>query len=326
MIAIRPFNPVEEEYVAMAETQKACWPEYDFEPERIRARDRTRGTELFFARYTLFWNEGRVGLGAIYEPREGYAPGRYIIDILVRPPARRRGLGSAFYRFALKELAGLEPRPVRLGSQTREDQTEALAFLTRRGFSQVLRYPRSILETAAFDPDRFSPAVNQVADAGIRITTLADLMAADPDALRKFWELSEIQIMRDVPFAGEYRPRSYDTYASQFQENTRLTPETIFVALDGDRFVGMSGVFADSAGSPLWLTGLTGVLRDYRRRKIALALKVAAIENARRAGAARIETDNEENNPMYALNMILGFQPQPAWVELERPFSEIANT
>lgn len=31
-----------------------------------------------------------------------------------------------------------------------------------------------------------------------------------------------------------------------------------------------------------------------------------------------IETDNEENNPMYQINMKLGFEPLPAWVDYEK--------
>ena len=37
-------------------------------------------------------------------------------------------------------------------------------------------------------------------------------------------------------------------------------------------------------------------------------------------GATIVETDNEENNPMFDLNMRLGFRPVPAWTEYRRPF------
>ncbi|MCD4691179.1 GNAT family N-acetyltransferase, partial [bacterium] len=65
-------------------------------------------------------------------------------------------------------------------------------------------------------------------------------------------------------------------------------------------------------------TGLTGTVRSHRRRGIATALKVAAIDLAKKRGVATIETDNEENNPMYALNVELGFEPQPAWLDFTK--------
>jgi hypothetical protein len=38
-----------------------------------------------------------------------------------------------------------------------------------------------------------------------------------------------------------------------------------------------------------------------------------------------IETYNEENNPMYALNLALGFKPQPAWLEFEKRLKEMVK-
>ena len=34
-----------------------------------------------------------------------------------------------------------------------------------------------------------------------------------------------------------------------------------------------------------------------------------------------IETDNEENNPMYQINLKLGYEPLPAWVDYEKKLS-----
>jgi hypothetical protein len=34
--------------------------------------------------------------------------------------------------------------------------------------------------------------------------------------------------------------------------------------------------------------------------------------------AATIETSNEEDSPMFALNLKLGFKPKPAWIDYSR--------
>ena len=72
-------------------------------------------------------------------------------------------------------------------------------------------------------------------------------------------------------------------------------------------------------------TGLTGVRREYRRRGIATALKVMALQFARENGYTEIVTDNEENNPMFQINLQLGFEPQPASLDYVRHLQPQAN-
>lgn len=65
-------------------------------------------------------------------------------------------------------------------------------------------------------------------------------------------------------------------------------------------------------------TASTGVVRSHRRRGITTAMKLRAIQWAQANGYESIETDNEENNPMYAINMQLGYQPMPAWLSYQK--------
>ena len=65
--------------------------------------------------------------------------------------------------------------------------------------------------------------------------------------------------------------------------------------------------------------GLTAVLPPYRRRGIALALKLRGIRYAQAVGCPAILTGSEEHNrPMLTLNARLGFVPQPAWITFEK--------
>ena len=63
-----------------------------------------------------------------------------------------------------------------------------------------------------------------------------------------------------------------------------------------------------------WTGGL-GVIREFRRKGIATALKIKAIEALLKKGITEIRTDNEENNPMYKINVALGFKPVPFSLE-----------
>ena len=49
--------------------------------------------------------------------------------------------------------------------------------------------------------------------------------------------------------------------------------------------------------------------------KLATALKIKAIEVLLKKGITEVRTDNEENNPMYKINVALGFKPVPFSLE-----------
>jgi GNAT superfamily N-acetyltransferase len=66
--------------------------------------------------------------------------------------------------------------------------------------------------------------------------------------------------------------------------------------------------------------GFLGILRPYRRRGLARALKVALIEQAQREGMDSVYTTNEQNNPMLQLNLQLGFVPQPSWHQMNKHY------
>ena len=56
---------------------------------------------------------------------------------------------------------------------------------------------------------------------------------------------------------------------------------------------------------------MTGVLKKFRRKGIAKALKIKAIEKLKENGIEQLFTNNEESNPMCKVNEDLGFQSEP---------------
>src|SRR5438093_416704 len=93
-----------------------------------------------------------------------------------------------------------------------------------------------------------------------------------------------------------------------------LLPTGYFVAVVGDEYVGVSNLWLSPVAGEL-RTGTTGVQREWRRRGIALALKVRSLEFAKKQGYLRVATENETNNHrMIAINDRLGFAKQPAYV------------
>ena len=65
---------------------------------------------------------------------------------------------------------------------------------------------------------------------------------------------------------------------------------------------------------------MTGTLRDYRGRGLALLVKRATLVNAAGCGVELVTTENDETNgPMLRVNEKLGYQPVGGTLGWSRP-------
>ncbi|HWI61208.1 MAG TPA: GNAT family N-acetyltransferase, partial [Symbiobacteriaceae bacterium] len=124
---------------------------------------------------------------------------------------------------------------------------------------------------------------------------------------RKMYEVNRACTL-DIP--GRERTFSdFEQYQKRNFSSSSYRPELHLFAADGDRWIGLAALMpvGDALGNRM-----TGVVAEYRGRKIALALKLLAIETARRHGFPRLVTNNDaENAPMLAINRKLGYRPEP---------------
>lgn len=91
-----------------------------------------------------------------------------------------------------------------------------------------------------------------------------------------------------------------------------MRPEYVHIAKDGDRYVGVVTLQQNEQTQAMYHQ-FTGVLPEYRGRRIGLALKLLAIQTARAAGVPYLRTHNDSlNGPMLRINRdLLGYQAVP---------------
>lgn len=309
MVDIQPSEKVDADYAAYVAIRNAIWPHHPTTVEEAQHWDRTRDPAYEYHSFKILCDGKVVGICVWLEPWWAARPGKYYIEILIHPDYERQGMGSAAYEFLMAELD--ERDPVILESQTREDKPHAVRFLEQRGFKLDMRLPRSELEVASFDFECFAALRGRMHALGVQITTLAELQREDSEWQRKMWDL-DWELAQDVPSTDPFTRQPFDVFVERTLGAPNFLPDAQFIAIDDGRWVGMSALWK-SLGDPKRLhTGFTGVARTHRRKGVATAMKVEAIRFARVYGAEIIDTDNEENNPMYQLNLQLGFQPRPA--------------
>ena len=318
MLTFRPFNFSDEDYVTVQRLHDTVWTDNPLNMEGYRRWDSIRPKERYWNRVIAEKDGQPVAYGGFSESHWVDIPNTYNINFLTPPPARNQGICTAFYAYAMGKMAQDGHIPEILYADTREDKPDAIRWLTQNGFVQKDRYPRSDLKLADFDAAQFADYPKRITEHGLRILPLADIIPNDPQWQHKLYELEWI-FEQDEPTPEPPKKIPFEEYAKGTLEDPQFTPAAWMLALDGDRFAGMSCLWPDKMKPHLLHTGWTGVDRPYRKKGLAMAMKLAAIEYAKQQpNITTIQTDNHETNWMYQINLRLGFKPLPAYLSYEK--------
>lgn len=312
---IRPFDKTRD-YEARAEILNLTLPEHPVTVEELEYWDGKQNPDpRYLNRHLVVEVRGRAtDAGKVvayfwYGHRPGsYHPRKLHFQLAVHPAFRRQGIGSAAYEEIVSGIETLDP--LQLSTVAFENWVEGLSFLKRRGFEERMRFWDSYLDISNFSFPGQDEALARVAAHGFEIRTEAEL-SADPEFDRKLYEMF-VEIVQDVPTPDKITPEPFERFVEVRRGSINRIPEGFFVAVDSNtgEYAGSTGLFRVNAADFLQ-TGLTGVRRAYRRKGLALALKLRSIQFARNAGASGIKTENESGNAgMLSINDELGYERQ----------------
>lgn len=321
MFKIRLFQPTEAEYNAIYQVEKAVYPENADSVADFKHADATRKPEHFYQRLVVEQDGRLIAFASLSNPPDSTNPGLYRFTIVVAPDFERTGVGTAVYSHIWQLLQTCEPKPTLLASGCYQHHDQSVRFLCKRGFHQVMRWVVSKLDVTAFEADTFTPLRHTLESQGITFRTLPQLQTSDPEWLIKLHEL-DWQLTQDEPLPFTPKKLSLEAFRELYLDAPNAMVDSWVVALENGRYVGNSLLEKGSLPG-IVSTGFTGVLRDYRRRGLATALKAHTIQFAQAEGYHTIRTGNEENNPMLTLNKKLGFKEHTASLAFEKQLGEI---
>ena len=318
-VIIRAFDHSEADYEAWVALDNQIWTDYVSTVQARRHRAETVSKKAKW-RWWMAEKDGKL-LGTAYHGRYLYntRPGSFLVNINVAPGARKQGLGSQLYDHCLTQMQAEHDEIRVINGFTKENMLDSLCFLENRGFTRVLREPLSLLQVQEFDPSSFQIKAQRTEDAGIFVKTLAELQDEFVDWEELYYRL-DIEVRADVPNADSFRAPTFKEFSQRHFADPEFDPRTVWIALKGRKWLGMTEFSVNNADPKKGYTGITGVRHAARRRGVATALKLKSLVYARKRGLEVIQTFNEENNPMFQINLALGFKPIPARLHYRKEF------
>lgn len=295
----------------------------DAEGDELWLRERREFNETDYVRrhYVAEHEEtGEIlGYGAIEQTV--YLP-KYRLVLAVEPRWVRCGVGRLLLDRLTDDLR--EAGAVTANYSGYESAGEVQSLLNEYGFAEAARVIDLRLAVSEVSLSGFLPVVERVKAQGISISTLKQERERDPRYVEKLYELTT-EIERDDPACESFAPPAYhEREARLWLEMPYVLPEAYFIAKDGERYVGLTDLNLREAVPGGVSQGFTGVRAEYRRRGIATALKVCAVEYASRQGFRTIRALNRPaHSAMLTLNEKLGFRHLFTRVTLERCLKEV---
>ena len=256
----------------------------------------------------------------------GYAQGRNenhrncYFNIFLDPEYNGNGYRQILYERMREDIQSFDCNKLYADVYEHPNYEEYKQLLLKNKFYIGMKIRESSLNLETLNLDEYIPLLEKLDAKGIQFYDAKNEMRDFPAHYKKLEELGW-EYGKDFPkpegIAHTREPfEQYMKYQKLFEEK-RYGIE--IVAVDGDTYAGATDIHIFPKTNPhkAW-TGSLGVLRKYRRRGIATALKVKAFEKLREKGIKQVRTDNEENNPMYKINVALGFTPEPYCYDYQR--------
>jgi GNAT superfamily N-acetyltransferase len=285
----------------------------------VRHHDKTHKGKIKEKRF-VFEEDGDIIVCAGYSQFiDAYHPQKFIIYIHVNRDHINKGYGGASFNFLMKQLQQFDP--IKITSEVNEIHPRGIRFLKDRGFTVSMKEQESQLDLTAYKPEKYQKEIHRALNQGFRIITLSQFRKENKKADYKCWQFERL-VAPDMPWTDPITVPEFDYYKEYNLTHPRFNPDSWFIVLDVKTIVGINNLWKTSMEKTI-STGLTGVLRKYRRKGIATALKHTNLAWAKNQGYESIRTNNADSNEgMLSINLKIGFKFMPAWLVLDKIIKE----
>jgi len=316
MIKIKKFKETDAEFRELARIDNLVNHDSIYHPDddkrewKIRDRSIVRNRLLLYKDSTL--------IGAMY-----YSQGRAensrttFFTLNIDPNFNTQECREVLYNKMLKEIKLFDSNKILTSVYEHPNYDKLKKFLIENKFKLVQTNREYSCDITKINLEDYRPLIKKLESEGIQFYDSRDEMSNWPEHFKKLEELEWIYSQDfPIPDGIKHTRKPFDEFMKDCLDFHKNCYGTEIVAVKDKKYIGSTNVYLYPKAEPHkgWTSGL-GVLREFRRKGIATALKIKAIQSLLQRGVTEVRTDNEENNPMYKINVDLGFTPVPFSLE-----------
>jgi len=316
MLRIKRFMETDEEFKELARIDNLVNHDYINHPDDDKRDWAIRDKSLVIDRLLLYLNSNLIGVIYYRQGREQNNRTTFF-TLNLDPEHNTAETRELLYNRMIKEIASFNSNQVLTSIYEHPNYELIKEFLIDNHFKLVQTNREYACDITKINLKKYAPLIKKLETEGIKFYDSRDELNKSSDHYRKLEELIWTY-SKDfpIPEGVEHTRMPFEQAMKiqiDFEENIYGTE--IIAVMDG-KYIGSTDIEVYYKTEPHkgWTGGL-GVLKEFRRKGIATALKIKAIERLLQKGITDLRTDNEENNPMYKINVALGFKPVPFSLE-----------
>lgn len=244
--------------------------------------------------------------------------GRVFVNLIVKPEARRQGVGGALYADLERAVTGWQARSLR--AEVKDSCPECRAFAERRGFGELSHLVEFRLDLEKFDSAPYAALIARLEGEGFEFTSM-EALGNSEEMQRRLFALNQANVIDTMGSEGEPSWQDFEDFQRRVCGAAWYRPAGQKVVIDtaSGKWAAMSAI-TRFEGQDFAYNLFTGVDRAYRGRGLGRAVKAAVLGYARQAlGVREVRTHHlMKNLPMLAVDQALGYAAGEGVYKMEK--------
>ena len=316
MFRIKKFTETDSEFKELARIDNLVNHDSINHPDDDKREWAIRDTNLIKDRLLLYQDSQLIGVMYYSQGRENNNRTAFF-TLNIDPAYNTQETKELLYNRMIEEIASFNSNKILTSVYEHPNYDSVKQFLIDNQFKLVQTNREYSCDITKINIEKYQSLIKKLESEGIKFYDSKEEMLDWPDHYKKLEELGWTYSQDfPIPDGIEHTRPPFERYMKEINNYYESCYGVEIVAVLDGKYIGSTDLEVYNKTEPhkAWTGGL-GVLKDFRRRGIATALKIKAIERLLEKGITEIRTDNEENNPMYKINVALGFEPVPFSLE-----------